>query len=641
MYQATESGVLGEANTGLPTLAHWTPPLFLDTSSHDLAAAFFIPALKRSVGYDRGVGYFSSGWLRLAAEGMEAFAARGGRARWVTSPILDEADWLALRNGDAARTNAVLKSALQSAVDNLRVALTQNTRAALAWMVADGIITFRLAVGREKLGGGDFHDKFGVFTDVYGNQLAFNGSYNDSVQGTRNYESLKLFPSWTNEAQWRAYGLPDVARFARLWNNEDPNARVYDLPEAVRDAIIALRGGDDRPYLAPPDGSSSLLFSQSGFDGPQRVREAPAPALLPATASSLALPVALRPYQEQAIENWFAQDGRGVLEMATGAGKTITALAASARLRDREGGLLLVIAVPYQHLADQWADETARFGYRPLVAYGARATWENRARERVAAWVMGDIKTLCIVTTHETLTGDPFVRAVWKGVKPDSPALFIADEAHHLGAPKRRAQLPASARFRLALSATPERYFDAEGTRALRAYFGPTAFTFGLSEAIGVCLTPYDYHPVLVELKSDENAEYRALSAKIGSVFAAQKARGGGGGATRSENGADEMLKSLLMKRARLVNNAENKQTYGSKRSFNRANRSAHAHAVLLRVRRRSNRERYAPFGTEAGVARSHVHRRRRRPDPPRASCRVRGGQARRPGCDALFGRGR
>jgi hypothetical protein len=76
-------------------------PTILDTSSNDLIQDFFVPALARATHYDRGVGYFTSGWLRVAAKGMIQFAANGGRGRWVTSPILDEQDWLAIQAGDA------------------------------------------------------------------------------------------------------------------------------------------------------------------------------------------------------------------------------------------------------------------------------------------------------------------------------------------------------------------------------------------------------------------------------------------------------------------------------------------------------------------------------------------------------------
>ena len=165
----------------------------MDTSRNGLTREFFAPLLSNSFRYDRGVGFFSSGWLRINAAGMAAFAANQGRARWVTSPILDEADWEALQAGDAARSDIALHSILARNIGNLAELLDQQTLSALAWMVADEILNFKLAVPRNKLERGDFHDKFGIFTDREGNQVSFNGSYNDSIQGTRNYESIKIF----------------------------------------------------------------------------------------------------------------------------------------------------------------------------------------------------------------------------------------------------------------------------------------------------------------------------------------------------------------------------------------------------------------------------------------------------------------
>jgi hypothetical protein len=111
-------------------------PQTLDTSTHDLSQNFFIPALAHAVRYDRGVGFFSSGWLKINAAGMVQFAANGGRARWVTSPILSTADWVALQAGDQARHDPVLRAALERNIKDLAQILTQDTLSALAWMVA-------------------------------------------------------------------------------------------------------------------------------------------------------------------------------------------------------------------------------------------------------------------------------------------------------------------------------------------------------------------------------------------------------------------------------------------------------------------------------------------------------------------------
>jgi len=142
----------------------------LDTSTNDLIRDFFVPALQRSNKYDRGVGFFSSSWLRIASSGMVDFANNDGKARWVTSPILDANDWEALIKGDQARSDILLFSILKQDIVDLKGSLEKETLSALAWMVADGVISFKLALPRNKLDQGDFHDKFGVFTDGDGYQ---------------------------------------------------------------------------------------------------------------------------------------------------------------------------------------------------------------------------------------------------------------------------------------------------------------------------------------------------------------------------------------------------------------------------------------------------------------------------------------
>jgi hypothetical protein len=103
----------------MPSLSSLALPGIMDTSSHDLVRDFFAPVLACAQRYDRGVGFFSSSWLRINARGMLAFAGNGGRARWVTSPMLEAADWEALQLGDAARADAVLRQALERSSSDL------------------------------------------------------------------------------------------------------------------------------------------------------------------------------------------------------------------------------------------------------------------------------------------------------------------------------------------------------------------------------------------------------------------------------------------------------------------------------------------------------------------------------------------
>ncbi|MCP4419197.1 MAG: DEAD/DEAH box helicase family protein [Chloroflexi bacterium] len=501
-------------------------PATMDTSTADMTVDFYVPALSVSVRYDRGVGFFSSGWLRMVAQGLLPFAANGGRARIITSPILSEADWDALQKGAKARGDSILHSALTRNLVELEATLEEDTLSALAWMVADEILTFKLALPQNKLAGGDFHDKFGVFTDLEGNQASFNGSPNESIRGTYNYESNKIFKSW--EPAFAPLVDADVKRFERLWDNEDPNVRVYELPEAAQEQILRLRKGE-RPYPTPS-------WIQQTVHEPSSIYNPIQPAIPPH--------ITLRDYQEEAITAWFDHDCRGLFEMATGTGKTITALAASARLYEREQQLAVIIAVPYQHLVDQWKEEAEAFGYKPILAYQSKSSWLDGLNHAVIEFNGRYRPFISVITTHTTFISPAFQAAI---ARLQAPSLIIADEAHHLGAERSRQNYPYHIPYRLALSATPDRWFDDEGTAVLRAYFGKTVFAFTLEEAIGVSLTPYYYYPHLVPLTDDEMAEYEVLSLKIARLV------------NQEDVDKQEMLKMLLIKRARLLNTAVNK----------------------------------------------------------------------------------
>jgi superfamily II DNA or RNA helicase len=252
----------------------------------------------------------------------------------------------------------------------------------------------------------------------------------------------------------------------------------------------------------------------------------------------------LRDYQEKAIEQWFGAECRGFFEMATGTGKTITALAASARLAEREGRLATIIAAPYQHLVDQWSTEAERFGHRPVLAYRDRTRWVDDAHEQAVAFSAGLRPYMTVITTHVTFATPAFQSML---ARLSGPVLLIADEVHHMGTDRIRRALSPALPFRLGLSATPDRWFDDIGTQALREYFGATVFALPLADAIGISLTPYYYHPHLVELTESEFQDYRELTTRIARLFG------------RTAGAQPDALQRLLAKRADLLNMAANK----------------------------------------------------------------------------------
>lgn len=262
-----------------------------------------------------------------------------------------------------------------------------------------------------------------------------------------------------------------------------------------------------------------------------------------------------REYQQSAVRAWFDAGGRGILNMATGSGKTVTALLAAAELADRfDGRLALVVAAPYQHLVDQWSEDLREFGVDPVLAYRSRRRWQERLERELLEFNVDSRETLAVVTTHDTFASTAFRSSLSRLDRPD--AMLVADEVHHLGAPHRRDRLPDAFGPQLGLSATPRRWHDDAGTEELFSYFGDgVVYEFGLEDAIDRgALCEYYYVPHTIELTDEEADEYRALSAKIARLAA--DADGELGDLDLREN---DDLKHALFRRARIVGTAANK----------------------------------------------------------------------------------
>ncbi|MBO3462880.1 DNA phosphorothioation system restriction enzyme [Aetokthonos hydrillicola Thurmond2011] len=266
------------------------------------------------------------------------------------------------------------------------------------------------------------------------------------------------------------------------------------------------------------------------------------------------LSLQLRGYQRQAINNWFANNGRGTLKMATGSGKTVTALAIACELYKQIKLQVLLVVCPYRHLVTQWARECEKFNLQPILAFENLHNWQSQLSTQLYNLASGSQTFLTIITTNSTLIGVGFQSQL--KYFPEK-TLIIGDEAHNLGAPKLEESLPRGIGLRLALSATPERYFDESGTQSLFDYFGSVLQPeFTLKDAINQgALVHYLYHPILVELTEAESHAYNKITEKIRRSLLYREKED----LVLGYYEDNEDLKPLLMQRARLIGAAENK----------------------------------------------------------------------------------
>lgn len=452
----------------------------LDTSEYDLIDELYLPCLKWADRFDRGVGFFTTEWITYNVTGLSDFASRGGKMRLITSPILSNEDTDAIINSEGNNGEAFkrLEAAL---IDNVRVLeaeMKADVSNAFSWMIYDGIIDLRFAIPCEKLEDGDFHDKFGIFYKGE-DRISFSGSINDSKHGYQNYESIKVFKTWAGTGE---YVESDINRFEKIWNSKDKNLRIFTVPTAVKERIFQLRTSN-RPYKKHDSASNRWV------------------------------------HQDMAVEK-FIEKEHGILAMATGTGKTVTAIKIINRLFDESKIRRVVITMYGNDLLDQWSKQIRESFKNKQIHY------HYGSHKRMNDFIMHPDEAILLVSRDSNnLTKLLNLLDKAPGNYKDD-TLFIFDEVHGAGSQSFVENLTgklSSYKYRLGLSATPEREYDDVGNEFLLNEIGEIIFEFNLEDAIkkGI-LCEFNYIPLPYELTEAEKHKKK----KIIAAFNAKKESG-------------------------------------------------------------------------------------------------------------------
>lgn len=452
----------------------------LDTSEYDLIDELYLPCLKWADRFDRGVGFFTTGWITYNVTGLSDFASRGGKMRLITSPILSNEDTDAIINSEGNNGEAFkrLEAALFDNVRVLEAEMKADVSNAFSWMIYDGIIDLRFAIPCEKLEDGDFHDKFGIFYKGE-DRISFSGSINDSKHGYQNYESIKVFKTWAGTGE---YVESDINRFEKIWNSKDKNLRIFTVPTAVKERIFQLRTSN-RPYKKHDSASNRWV------------------------------------HQDMAVEK-FIEKEHGILAMATGTGKTVTAIKITNRLFDESKIRRVVITMYGNDLLDQWSKQMRESFKNKQIHY------HYGSHKRMNDFIMHPDEAILLVSRDSNnLTKLLNLLDKAPGNYKDD-TLFIFDEVHGAGSQSFVENLTGKLspyKYRLGLSATPEREYDDVGNEFLLNEIGEIIFEFNLEDAIkkGI-LCEFNYIPLPYELTEAEKHKKK----KIIAAFNAKKESG-------------------------------------------------------------------------------------------------------------------
>ncbi|MCX7821979.1 MAG: helicase-related protein [Syntrophobacterales bacterium] len=391
-----------------------------------IARDFYIPVLKNSVAYDRATGYFSVEALVHAASGVSGLISNGGRMRLILGAHdVPKELWEAYRMGIISGRDVVenIGKRIAEGLEKIEDALVKRRLETIAWMFNQRLLEVKVVLPRHLYLGqtGIFHYKILVFKDREGNIIAAEGSANETEPAyTVNGERLVVFYSWRSDDKERVEDL--VRCFERLWNDENPDFEVYNLPEAVYRSIVKF---SDSPKNGNGDGNKGYL--RGLLPACRFIRILPRVRCLAHMGLG---PVRLFPHQVRAVN--LARERypfRVLFADEVGLGKTIEA-GAVVKLLWITGYVRRVLVLAPKNVTRQWWDELrGKFG---LPAYLLKPGRPN-------TFVAPDGKEFPVY-------GNPFdvvdlIVASWhyvRGRKGSEPELFKAkgfdlvliDEAH-------------------------------------------------------------------------------------------------------------------------------------------------------------------------------------------------------------------
>lgn len=510
---------------------------------------FYLNAVPQSKEIFLKLGYFSSTAIRTLSLGFAQFIYNGGVLNIVSNHYLYRQDH-ELLDFDGFAVKEVPLNDLEK-LSNTLTANDQHFYNCLKYLVKRK----RLNICPVMLNGNRMaHYKQGVFVDEENNELFVESSCNFTSNGLlENGEHLTVFRSWGGEYEKRKC-LGKKGDIKSILNKKS-DGYIYLTSNDIINAAEKL--GEDKSLQDLLNDENELFNSLNSDLKYKSVFNTHSKKLnklieIEKQKPKFPFPSGPREYQKEAYKNWLENEKNGIFSMATGTGKTITALNCVLEEYKETKYFRALILVPSDALVNQWYDEVKSFNFSNIIkVHSKNRKWKEQISELATALMFEPSKSYIVIATYDSLVNPYFEKKI-KSFPLDT--IFIADEAHNIASKSLKEKLPnINFTYRIGLSATLKRYFDPEGDAVIEAFFKsspPYTYSFDMERAIneGV-LCPYYYFPHYVYLTDEELEEYTEISTQLAKFF-------------DNESGHLKMnsaVEALLLKRKRIIHKAEGK----------------------------------------------------------------------------------
>lgn len=437
----------------------------------DAFCSIINPLLSCAKVYRRSVGFFSSSALNFINQGILDLVKNGGRIELATSPKLSEEDIEAIEKGYKARD--ILENRLLNEIDDALDFVSSECAELLYQLIKEGAMDIKIVTKN----GGMYHDKLAVIKDLDDNTIAFVGSNNESSSGYNyNYEKIRVYRSWVEKDRVD----DEVEEFESIWNNNNQFLDVYEFKEAYKNRVVEC---------------VEHKIIKKKKEEQNKIK--------------------IRPYQQEAIDGWRNNGYKGFFEMATGTGKTFTAICSFNELIRKEKVFTIILA-PYKHLIEQWrnAIKSLYSDLEPIVVTG-----EKKLPEQLiyADYIQAKIqyKPIIVISTIKSFFLSKY-QDLYKKIEFDK--LLVVDEAHNFSNHLTE-DLSEQFKYKLGLSATPIFGKNEQKTTDMLDWFGGKVISFPIEKAIGKYLVNYEYHPIYVETTEEDERKFNAATKKMLSLI--------------------------------------------------------------------------------------------------------------------------
>ena len=495
-------------------LAHVRPAY--EIPDDDLVGEVLVPAMSTCEEVRIGAGFFTSRCLAQIAPGLAAFVNETqATLDLMISPEITEEDRSAIRRG-IAEPQTILEEAMQRLFAKAKIsdaAIERHAVETLAYLVASTRLRLRVVLMPQ----GMYHKKIWLFRS--GDEwLAVHGSGNATERGLLvNGEQMSIDRAWIDGTRSEERVRIFLKQWEMQWCNNNPTSLTLRIDQAMK--MLSSHAPAKPPTIAD-FWESWRRDKDAGLepDLPLRYQTS-------STEHRLSIPEALVwregrfGHQGDAVDALLRQGG-GILSIATGGGKTSTALIAASQIQSgATAHLCVAILTPTTPLLRQWTTEVRQFGINPIVLSGMTAEARRAEMERLTlAFDTHQPRTEVLLLTHALFSrSDSDIRVWLRGLSSSVTRLLIADEVHNLGSPSFIGDPPDFFEHRIGLSATPIRQYDPDGTDQLFDFFGgEPVFDFSLGDAIRAgCLVRYSYYLHQVPFTPEELDYYADLTEQL------------------------------------------------------------------------------------------------------------------------------